>query len=397
MEFHRWPWVQGHLAFSDFVGDLRGGWVPGVEDFGFLGSVASNLANINHRLLSGCAALAVLGFLIGLGRPAVGGVVIAFAALAGAGVMTLVALDVRLLDRFGHGCGPAPLALHSPEILASVRLFGESLFACAAALWLWVQRRMKATRVSALLGIAIAAVMLWVVEFDARPSTPYDWFETPPSLRLLPLAVLVLAGLVLSLTRPLFVSRIVAAGVLFAGMGMLAPAIAVAHDQRLETHERRSGSEDEQPVLTKTCGETTWNPLVVVGRDEVTVRWQHLEPTWNLEQRASEAFDEQFGEIRALRGPAQFARVNLVVNAEAELDQVQQTLRALQRSGISEVALVSFRREEAPTWTHPAIHWHECTVVLELKGDVRPMSTFVDWPSVVHEVDLAGGRLALTP
>lgn len=412
IEFHRWPSLEGHLKGSDFVNDLAGGWFPDLEYLGDRLTLAfrdrdESWPQIERLIEVGLAVTgvtALLGFaVLGLRRHFAGGTIFVAGVSSGVILLGLCALDLRLLDRLGHGCGPHPLPLHSPEILATTQGFVVWVAGLAGAAWLLSQRQAGVPirlPTLAAVGIALAMVMTTVVYSRAAALDNY-LHEVPPDRPVFALAFLLLSGVLLSASRPLYSSRFVSALVLATGCVTAWPAISIAHDERLVLHRATvSPSNDINTVQVEGCRDAVLAPVIQVTPLEVVLSGEVLgrpdersgPPVFEKLQEMQKQYAEHF----ETGDPRPYPLTNLQADAATPLVGIKAILGASARAGTATVDIISLRLLPGPVWSRPTVHNHACAARITVADDGQPISDFADWPSLVHAADQAQGKLRIS-
>jgi hypothetical protein len=411
IEFHRWPYLVGHLAGSDFIDDLAGSWVPDLEFFGDRLSRPFRARDESWpqigRLIDGglavSGATALLGLaLVAMRRRFAGGTVLAAGISSGAILLALCALDLRLLDGLGHGCGPHPLPLHSPEILATAQGFVAWVSMLAGAAWLLSQRQSGVPiRLPTLAAVGLAMAMVATTVAYSRVAALDNYrHAVPPDRPVFALAFLLLSGVLLSAWRPLYSSRFVSALVLSTGCVAAWPALSIAHDERLAPHPGVFlVVEDLTTVKTASCEAPGWANELVLTSSETRLNGRPLDAPVEgaLVERLKE-LAEQHRYINERNGLAVSlpGTLNLLADSSAPMPIVAGILRSMARTNLQFLDVISIRRSAAPLWTRSAVHNHSCAVRVELADDGQPISDFADWPSLVRAADRAEGKLRIS-
>lgn len=208
----------------------------------------------------------------------------------------------------------------------------------------------------------------------------------------------------LSLKRPLYVSRFVSALVLVAGCVSALPAIAIAHDSRLEPHDQLMS-----PLREATTPTTTWcpavqlAPVVLVSRTEILMSGVGIATPGEglgVERPVFEELAEtykQFVDLHDQAGDLDSGKdlsVNLVADAATPLATIEGIARATQRAHFRFLDLVSTMPDTSgETWAIPTIHHHTCALRIEFADDGQPITDFADYPSLFRAAENARGTL----
>ncbi|MDP1828529.1 MAG: hypothetical protein Q8L48_35005 [Archangium sp.] len=411
IEFARWPYLEGHLEGSDFIDDLAGGWVPDLEYFGdrlsrpFRARDESwpQMGRLIEAGLVVSGATALLGFAaVAMRRRLAGGTILVAGISSGVVLLSLCALDLRLLDGSGHGCGPHPLPLHSPAILATAQGFVAWVSALGGAAWLLSQRQSGVLiRLPALAAVGVALAMVLTTVLYSRGAALDNYLHAiPPERPVFALSFLLVCGVLLSACRPLYSSRFVSALVLSTGCVAAWPAIEIAHDERLEPHRATvSPSQDINTVQLERCRDAELAPVIQVTPNEVMISGEVLgRPDEHTGARVFEKFQEMQSQYAGLRGgePRPFALTNLQADEATPLVAIRAIIDASARSGTAAVDIVSLRLLPSPVWSRPTVHTHACAARITVADDGQPLSDFADWPSLVRAADRAEGKLRIS-
>ncbi|MDP1825518.1 MAG: hypothetical protein Q8L48_19825 [Archangium sp.] len=419
-ELARWPFISLRLQGSDFGVDWESTWSPPFieaadEQFG-----VSHLAQV---WFGGVVLLSLLGlWRLWKGHQGIGAALIAVAALASPLPLVVLSARLRLSDPmiFGYGCH-GPYAPTLPFLLEQTLVVAALVAVVGTIGWLVSQRLRRlplgpGTWVAAgitlsLLGVALlsSAAAASLLTREALTEILVSRGElVEPARPLVWLLLLWTAGLVLSLTRPLYVSRLVSLLVLLAGSVSVAPALAVAHDSEAEAHPMLV-SPPPDDLITPT---TSWCPTLQLGlvvqmsRTEVMVGGRTLARPTDAEGTEAALFKElseqhqQVRELYAQAGaPEEEHVVNLLADEGTPFTTIAAVGRAVQRAEYRVINLVALLSTPGGTWVVPTVHNHSCALRVELSPGGTPIADFADFPSLFRAAEEARGtlRVQLSP
>jgi len=343
----QWPEVQARAMALDFepLGPRRHG----------AGAVELQL------MISALVALAGV-LAVALRRRALGLVGLVAGSVAGA-VSLFVAS--RTIEHHPRGCLVGPL--YTPELFRLGGLFAGVVAMLGVLAWVFIHRADRRAVSPATLGAA-AISMVMVLLAALSLTLQSSW----PTVLLVPALA---GGVALSRSAPLYVSRLVSALVVAAGLLAVLPAIAVIHDARIASHSAVYEKPGLHPRATRTCERPPHGLTVYLWADEVDIR-----------HRRMSLRDPEAARRFLLGSLVELPAINLAVSPEATLEHVATVLRAHRQLGGGPVSFVSWPEREA-LWSIPAVHVHPCAVPLEVGDDGAPIESFGDWASLLRRAD----------
>lgn len=342
-------------------------------------------------------------------RPVAAGLGLGACVLIGTAALGLAWLDLRESPAYGFTCVGVPGFLRTGVAwVATGGAWAAATSLLAAVGWLAAQRKVRPTAVFSaaialsLLGVGLhqgaRAVARWL---DDRPL--WEMAELPP-LVLWPFGALFVLGVVVSLRRSLFVSRLVSIVVLVMGGLATAAGVAVAHDADLPAAPPVVLlSSRSEPLALRGCEEPVSAPTLYVDEHETLLSGALVtrnDDSLGAEVLLQEKLEDERKKFIDLHEAANDMRpfvgnLSLQVDAKASLSLMARLLAASERATFRQLQIVAASPSPVQPWTSWVLHERVCAVSVVLANDGRPISSFASWAELVRAADDAATPLRL--